>query len=133
MDKSRFRSTFPFLTMKPDSFRKINQDILRVLVREKNINAQPVKVKRQLPTLERINQDVPYLTEEKLEEALNSKEISHKTEKLLAWLTLHENLETAKSYYQENPEKFTDIRCLLEMKKLDFSTFVKILIQKHNM
>ncbi len=133
MDKSRFRSTFPFLTMKPDSFRKINQDILRVLVREKNINVQPVQVKLPLPPLERSQQDVPYLTEEKLEEALNSKEISHKTEKLLAWLALHENLETAKSYDQENPEKFTDIRCLLEMKKLDFSTFVKILIQKHNM
>ena len=45
--------------MKPDSFRKINQDILRVLVREKNIDVQPVKVKRQLPMLERINEMFP--------------------------------------------------------------------------
>ena len=130
MDKPRFRPSLSIL-MKPNSYRKVNQDILKVLIEEKNIQIKPIKQVKSLPRLERINSDTPLLTEEKLEDALNSDQISQKTEKLLSWLQIEENLINAKKFFQQHPEKFSDINCLLEMKKTNFSSFVKYLIHKH--
>ena len=115
--------------MNPKTFRQINEDIQRLI----NHKPQPVRKKKQrsLPVFEWVNDDVPYLTEEKLEEAYMSKTISHKTEKLLEWLVVRENIEVAENYYENNRSKFEEISFLLETQKVDFTSFIRELVQKH--
>ena len=115
--------------MNPKTFRQINEDIQRLT----NPKPQPVRKKKQrsFPVFERVNDDVPYLTEEKLEEAYMSKTISHKTKKLLEWLVVRENIEVAENYYENNRSKFVEISFLLETQKVDFTSFIRELVQKH--
>ena len=115
--------------MNPKAFRQINEDIQRLI----NHKPQPVRKKKQrsLPVFERVNDDVPYLTEEKLEEAYMSKTISHKTKRLLEWLVVRENIEVAENYYNHNQAKFEEISFLLETEKVNFTTFIRKLVQKH--
>lgn len=115
--------------MNPKAFRQINEDIQRLI----NHKPQPIRKKKQksLPIFERVNDDVPYLTEEKLEEAYMSKTISHKTKRLLEWLVVRENIEVAENYYNHNQSKFEEISFLLETRKVDFTSFIRELVQKH--
>ena len=84
-----------------------------------------------IPQLEKVNNEIPYLTEQKLEEAYLSSTISDKTKKLLAWLQIKENLSEAERVFHENKEDFADLSILLEMRKVDFRSFVNHMIQKH--
>ena len=84
-----------------------------------------------MPLFERVNDDVPYLTEAKLEEAYMSKTVSHTTKKLLEWLVVRENVEIAENYFNHNQAKFEEISFLLETEKVNFTTFIRKLIQKH--
>jgi len=115
--------------METNALLKLHHDIQR-LVNEK---PRPVVKKRQksLPVFERVNDDVPLLTEEKLEEAYMSKTISHKTKKLLEWLLVRENIEQAQNDFEHNQAKFEEISFLLETEKVNFTTFIRKLIQKH--
>lgn len=116
--------------MRPEQFVRIKQDITNILT-EKKTKAVKQKREKTLPKLERINGDVPYLTEEKLEEAYLSSTISEKTEKLLQWLQIKENFDDAVSYYQNNIEKFPEIESMLQTRNSSFNVFVKHLINKH--
>ena len=115
--------------MEPKAFRQINHDIARLV----NSKPKPIvrKQPRKLPVFERVNDDVPYLTEEKLEEAYMSKNLSHKTKKLLEWLVVRENVEIAENYFQSNRAKFEEISFLLETEKVNFTTFIRKLLEKH--
>ncbi len=112
------------------AFRQINQDIRKLL----NESSSPPVVKKKrksIPVFSRVNDDVPYLTEEKLEEAYCQKTISHKTKKLLEWLTIRENVEVAENIFVNNRNQFEEISFLLETKKVNFTSFIRELIQKH--
>jgi len=115
--------------MESKAFRQINEDIAKL------INSKPkaivCKKPRKLPVFERVNDDVPYLTEEKLEEAYMSKNLSLKTKKLLEWLVVRENVEIAENYFQSNRAKFEEISFLLETEKVNFTTFIRKLLEKH--
>ena len=116
--------------MNPKAFRQINEDIRKL------VNAKPTAPKKrtqvkQIPIFERVNDDVPYLTEAKLEEAYMSKTVSHTTKKLLEWLVVRENVEIAENYYKHNQAKFEEISFLLETQKVDFTSFIRELVQKH--
>jgi hypothetical protein len=115
--------------MEPKVFRQINEDIRKLLCENKKI--KPQKKLRRMPIFERVNDDVPYLTEEKLEEAYISKTISHTTKKLLEWLVVRENVEIAENYFNHNQAKFEEISFLLETEKVNFTTFIRKLILKH--
>ena len=84
--------------MKVHSFLKVKKDIQKFLNYEM-VKIEDKKPNRILPVFQRINDDVPYLTESKLEDAYLNKEISKKTKKLLEWLSIKENLEVAENIY----------------------------------
>ena len=118
--------------MEPTQFRQINKDILSVLYNKKNLGISESRRKpKVIPQLEKVNSEIPYLTEQKLEEAYLSSNISDKTKKLLAWLQIKENLLEAEKTFHENKEDFADLSLLLEMRKVDFRSFVNHMIQKH--
>ena len=118
--------------MEPTQFRQINKDILSVLYNKKNLGISESRRKpKVIPQLEKVNSEIPYLTEQKLEEAYLSSNISDKTKKLLAWLQIKENLLEAEKTFHENKEDFADLSLLLEMRKVDFRSFVNHMINKH--
>ena len=118
--------------MEPTQFRQINKDILSVVYNKKNLGISESRRKpKVIPQLEKVNNEIPYLTEQKLEEAYLSSTISDKTKKLLAWLQIKENLSEAERVFHENKEDFADLSILLEMRKVDFRSFVNHMIQKH--
>ena len=118
--------------MEPTQFRQINKDILSVVYNKKNLGiSESYRKPKVIPQLEKVNNEVPYLTEQKLEEAYLSSTISDKTKKLLAWLQIKENLSEAERVFHENKEDFADLSILLEMRKVDFRSFVNHMIQKH--
>ena len=118
--------------MEPTQFRQINKDILSVLYNKKNLGISESRRKpKVIPQLEKVNSEIPYLTEQKLEEAYLSSKISDKTKKLLAWLQIKENLLEAEKTFHENKEDFADLSLLLEMRKVDFRSFVNHMINKH--
>jgi hypothetical protein len=118
--------------MEPIQFRQINKDILSVLYNKKNLGISESRRKpKVIPQLEKVNSEIPYLTEQKLEEAYLSSKISDKTKKLLAWLQIKENLLEAEKTFHENKEDFADLSLLLEMRKVDFRSFVNHMINKH--
>ena len=118
--------------MEPSQFRQINKDILSVLYNKRNLGISESRRKpKVIPQLEKVNSEIPYLTEQKLEEAYLSSKISDKTKKLLAWLQIKENLLEAEKTFHENKEDFVDLSLLLEMRKVDFRSFVNHMIQKH--
>ena len=118
--------------MEPTQFRQINKDILSVLYNKKNLGISESQRKpKVIPQLEKVNSEIPYLTEQKLEEAYLSSKISDKTKKLLAWLQIKENLLEAEKVFHENKEDFADLSLLLEMRKVDFRSFVNHMINKH--
>ena len=116
--------------MNPKAFRQINEDIRKLVTSRPTAPLKKKKV-RQVPIFERVNDDVPYLTEAKLEEAYMSKTVSHTTKKLLEWLVVRENVEIAENYFNHNQAKFEEISFLLETEKVNFTTFIRKLIQKH--
>ena len=118
--------------MEPIQFRQINKDILSVLYNKRNLGISESRRKpKVIPQLEKVNSEIPYLTEQKLEEAYLSSKISDKTKKLLAWLQIKENLLEAEKVFHENKEDFADLTLLLEMRKVDFRSFVNHMINKH--
>lgn len=118
--------------MEPTQFRQINKDILSVVYNKKNLGiSESYRKPKVIPQLEKVNNEIPYLTEQKLEEAYLSSTISDKTKKLLAWLQIKENLSEAERVFHENKEDFADLSILLEMRKVDFRSFVNHMIQKH--
>lgn len=118
--------------MEPTQFRQINKDILSVVYNKKNLGiSESYRRPKVIPQLEKVNNEIPYLTEQKLEEAYLSSTISDKTKKLLAWLQIKENLSEAERVFHENKEDFADLSILLEMRKVDFRSFVNHMIQKH--
>ena len=118
--------------MEPIQFRQINKDILSVVYDRKNIGISISNRKpKVVPQLEKVNNEIPYLTEQKLEEAYLSSKISDKTKKLLAWLQIKENLLEAERVFHENKKDFADLSLLLEMRKVDFRSFVNHMINKH--
>ena len=118
--------------MEPTQFKQINKDILSVLYNKRNLGISESRHKpRVIPQLEKVNSEIPYLTEQKLEEAYLSSKISDKTKKLLAWLQIKENLLEAERVFHENKEDFADLSLLLEMRKVDFRSFVNHMINKH--
>ena len=118
--------------MESTQFRQINKDILSVVYNKKNLGISESRRKpKVIPQLEKVNNEIPYLTEQKLEEAYLSSTISDKTKKLLAWLQIKENLSEAERVFHENKEDFADLSILLEMRKVDFRSFVNHMIQKH--
>lgn len=116
--------------MKVHSFLKVKKDIQKFLNYEM-VRIEDKKPNRILPVFHRINDDVPYLTESKLEDAYLNKEISKKTKKLLEWLSIKENLEVAENIYNNNKNKFEEVTFLLESEKINFTTLVRKLIHKH--
>ena len=116
--------------MKDHSFLKVKKDIQKFLNYEM-VRIEDKKPNRILPVFQRINDDVPYLTESKLEDAYLNKEISKKTKKLLEWLSIRENLEVAENIYNNNKNKFEEVTFLLESEKINFTTLVRKLIHKH--
>ena len=120
------------ILMEPTQFRQINKDILSVVYNKKNLGiSESYRRPKVIPQLEKVNNEIPYLTEQKLEEAYLSSTISDKTKKLLAWLQIKENLSEAERVFHENKEDFADLSILLEMRKVDFRSFVNHMIQKH--
>ena len=118
--------------MEPTQFRQINKDILSVVYNKKSIGISISNRKpKVIPQLEKVNNEIPYLTEQKLEEAYLSSNISDKTKKLLAWLQIKENLSEAERVFHDNKEDFADLSLLLEMRKVDFRSFVNHMINKH--
>ena len=118
--------------MEPTKFRQINKDILSVVYNKKKLGiSESYRRPKVIPQLEKVNNEIPYLTEQKLEEAYLSSTISDKTKKLLAWLQIKENLSEAERVFHENKEDFADLSILLEMRKVDFRSFVNHMIQKH--
>ena len=118
--------------MEPTQFRQINKDILSVVYDKKNIGiTESYRKPKVIPQLEKVNNEIPYLTEQKLEEAYLSSKISDKTKKLLAWLQIKENLTEAEKVFHENKKDFADLSTLLEMRKVDFRSFVNHMMQKH--
>ena len=118
--------------MEPTQFRQINKDILSVVYNKKKLGiSESSRKPKVIPQLEKVNNEIPYLTEQKLEEAWLSSAISDKTKKLLAWLQIKENLTEAEKVFHENKEDFADLSILLEMRKVDFRSFVNHMIQKH--
>ena len=118
--------------MEPTQFRQINKDILSVVYNKKKLGiTESYRKPKVIPQLEKVNNEIPYLTEQKLEEAYLSSTISDKTKKLLAWLQIKENLSEAERVFHENKEDFADLSILLEMRKVDFRSFVNHMIQKH--
>ena len=118
--------------MEPTQFRQINKDILSVVYNKKKLGISETSRKpKVIPQLEKVNSEIPYLTEQKLEEAYLSSKISDKTKKLLAWLQIKENLLEAERVFHENKEDFADLSLLLEMRKVDFRSFVNHMINKH--
>ena len=118
--------------MEPTQFRQINKDILSVLYNKKNLGiSESYRKPKVIPQLEKVNNEIPYLTEQKLEEAYLSSKISDKTKKLLSWLQIKENLLEAERVFRENKEDFADLSLLLEMRKVDFRSFVNHMINKH--
>ena len=118
--------------MEPTQFRQINKDILSVVYNKKKLGiSESSRKPKVIPQLEKVNNEIPYLTEQKLEEAYLSSKISDKTKKLLAWLQIKENLTEAEKVFHENKEDFADLSILLEMRKVDFRSFVNHMIQKH--
>ena len=118
--------------MEPIQFRQINKDILSVVYNKKKLGISETSRKpKAIPQLEKVNSEIPYLTEQKLEEAYLSSKISDKTKKLLAWLQIKENLLEAERVFHENKEDFADLSLLLEMRKVDFRSFVNHMINKH--
>ena len=118
--------------MEPTQFRQINKDILSVVYNKKNLGiSESYRKPKVIPELEKVNNEIPYLTEQKLEEAYLSSNISDKTKKLLAWLQIKENLSEAERVFRENKEDFADLSLLLEMRKVDFRSFVNHMINKH--
>ena len=115
--------------MRAKSFLKIKRDI------EQLLNYKPVKIQekktRVIPVFQRVNDDVPYLTEEKIEDAYLNDDISLKTKKLLEWLTIKENLEVAENVYINNKNKFEELSFLIENQKTNFTSFICNLIKKH--
>ena len=116
--------------MKVHSFLKVKKDIQKFLNYEM-VRIEDKKPNRILPVFQRINDDVPYLTESKLEDAYLNKEISKKTKKLLEWLSIKESLEVAENIYNNNKNKFEEVTFLLESEKINFTTLVRKLIHKH--
>ena len=118
--------------MESTQFRQINKDILSVVYNKKKLGiSESYRKPKVIPQLEKVNNEIPYLTEQKLEEAYLSSTISDKTKKLLAWLQIKENLSEAERVFHENKEDFADLSILLEMRKVDFRSFVNHMIQKH--
>ena len=118
--------------MESTQFRQINKDILSVVYNKKKLGiSESYRKPKVIPQLEKVNNEIPYLTEQKLEEAYLSSKISDKTKKLLAWLQIKENLTEAERVFRENKEDFADLSILLEMRKVDFRSFVNHMIQKH--
>ena len=75
--------------MEPTQFRQINKDILSVVYNKKKLGiSESYRKPKVIPQLEKVNNEIPYLTEQKLEEAYLSSTISDKTKKLLAWLQI---------------------------------------------
>ena len=118
--------------MEPIQFRQINKDILSVVYNKKKLGiSETIRKPKAIPQLEKVNSEIPYLTEQKLEEAYLSSDISDKTKKLLSWLQIKENLLEAERVFHENKEDFADLSLLLEMRKVDFRSFVNHMINKH--
>ena len=115
--------------MKTHSFLKFKKDI------ENLLNYKLVEIEEVTPTIrpvfQRINDDMLYLTEEKIEDAYLNDKISQKTLKLLEWLAIKENLDVAENIYLNNKQKYEEISCLLESVNCDFITFIRNLIKKH--
>ena len=109
----------------------IKSEISKIVNSVSNNSVQKISQPRVVSKFEKINNDVPYLTEEKIEDALLSNTPTSKTLKLLKWLTIKENRELACEYYNSHPEKFEDCNYILSSNKIDFNTLVKKLIQKH--
>ena len=109
----------------------IKNEISKIVNSVSNETVQKMCKPRVVSKFEKINNDVPYLTEEKIEDAFLSNTPTSKTLKLLKWLTIKENRELACEYYNSHPEKFEDCNYILSSNKIDFNTLVKKLIQKH--
>jgi len=109
----------------------IKNEISKIVNSVSNNSVQKISQPRVVSKFEKINNDVPYLTEEKIEDAFLSNTPTSKTLKLLKWLTIKENRELACEYYNSHPEKFEDCNYILSSNKIDFNTLVKKLIQKH--
>ena len=109
----------------------IKNEISKIVNSVSNNSVQKISKPRVVSKFEKINNDVPYLTEEKIEDAFLSNTPTSKTLKLLKWLTIKENRELACEYYNSHPEKFEDCNYILSSNKIDFNTLVKKLIQKH--
>lgn len=115
--------------MKTKSFIKVKKDIEKLLnYKPVNINAKKTKT---LPVFQRVNDDVPYITEEKIEDAYLNNDISLKTKKLLEWLSINENLEVAENIYLNNKHNFEELSYLIENERTTFITFIRNLIKKH--
>jgi len=109
----------------------IKSEISKIVNSASSETVQKMCKPRVVSKFEKINNDVPYLTEEKIEDAFLSNTPTSKTLKLLKWLTIKENRELACEYYNSHPEKFEDCNYILSSNKIDFNTLVKKLIQKH--
>jgi hypothetical protein len=115
--------------MKTKSFIKVKKDIEKLLnYKPVNINTKKTKT---LPVFQRVNDDVPYITEEKIEDAYLNNDISLKTKKLLEWLSINENLEVAENIYLNNKHNFEELSYLIENERTTFITFIRNLIKKH--
>lgn len=117
--------------MEKNTYFLINNDISKIVNTSKVQPIQKMVQKKSVPTFQKLNEDVPYLTEEKIEDALMSDTPSSKTIKLLQWLTIKENLDIARDYYNSHQDKFEDCKYILESKHIDFNTLIKNLIKKH--
>lgn len=109
----------------------IKNEISKIVNSVSNNSVQKISRPRVVSRFEKINDEVPYLTEEKIEDAFLSSSPTSKTIKLLRWLTIKENLDLACEYYNAHPDKFEDCKYILTSNKIDFNTLVKKLIQKH--
>lgn len=115
--------------MKTKSFIKVKKDIEKLLnYKPVNINTKKTKT---LPVFQRVNDDMPYITEEKIEDAYLNNDISLKTKKLLEWLSINENLEVAENIYLNNKHNFEELSYLIENERTTFITFIRNLIKKH--
>lgn len=111
---------------------QFKRDIAKLLVEQNSQKpVQKIIKKRIIPKLSRLNDDVPYLTEEKIEDAFYSEAPNKKTIKLLRWLSIQENLNEAFEFFKSHPDRFEDCNDILSSQKTNFDNFIKSLIVKH--
>lgn len=118
--------------MENSSFFKLKRDIDVAINKKSSPQVKKIPIKK-IPVFQKINDDIPYLTEEKIEDAYLNDKVSLKTRRLLEWLCIKENFEIAENIYNNNKSKFEEISFLIENERTDFSTFIRRLIKKHEL